>query len=150
MCVERRWYLVAWDLDREDWRTFRLDRVQRERRESSRFVRRTLPRDARDLVSDAVTSAPYRYEAKVVIHASAGYVAERMPANAARIAPRGPASCTLSLGARSVERLATILCTLDVDFEVVEPPELIAAVRTLAERCGRAVSGSTRNAATAR
>ncbi len=144
VCVARRWYLLAWDEGRLDWRTFRLDRVLQQRRAGGRFVRRPLPRLAQALVADAVTSGPYRYTAKVRVHAAAAEVADKMPADAARIEPDGPRACTLHLGARSVERLAEHLCMLGVDFEVQEPPELIAAVRALGQRCARAVKGRPR------
>jgi predicted DNA-binding transcriptional regulator YafY len=138
VCVARRWYLLAWDMEKADWRTFRLDRVLGQRGAGSRFVRRPMPRQAQALVADAVTSGPYRYKARVRMHASAVELADQMPADAGRIEPHGPRSCTLHVGASSVERLAAHLCTLGIDFEVIEPPELVAAVRALGQRCARA------------
>ena len=60
----RRWYLVAHDVDRDDWRTFRVDRVVGAERTGHRF-RFVDPPDAAELVSRATAVAPYRYTARV-------------------------------------------------------------------------------------
>ena len=63
-----RWYLVARDVDRDDWRTFRVDRIDAPRLTGVRFVPRDPP-DAASFVATAVTTAPYRYQARVLLHA---------------------------------------------------------------------------------
>ena len=66
----RRWYLVAWDRGREDWRTFRVDRLARPAASGVRFTPRRLPaRDAAAYVERSITGAPHRFEARVTLHA---------------------------------------------------------------------------------
>src|SRR6476646_3235389 len=80
--VGRRWYLVAWDRGREDWRTFRVDRLARPASAGIRFTPRTLPtRDAAAYVEQNIAGAPSRYEARVTLHAAAGEIAGRIPAH---------------------------------------------------------------------
>ena len=77
----RRWYLVAWDRRREDWRTFRVDRLARPASSGVRFTPRTLPAaDAAAYVEESITAAPTRYEARVTLHAAADEIAGRVPA----------------------------------------------------------------------
>src|SRR5262249_10644735 len=78
----RRWYLAAWDQDREDWRTFRLDRIEPPLRAGARFTPRPAPDgDFAAYVSKAVSWTPYPYQAKVRIYASAEVTAQRLPPN---------------------------------------------------------------------
>src|SRR5436190_10626008 len=64
----RRWYLAAWDCGREDWRTFRIDRLSRPAPTGVRFEPRRLPaRDAASYVEQSITGAPNRYEARVTL-----------------------------------------------------------------------------------
>src|SRR6266446_2788204 len=76
----RRWYLVAWDRDRNAWRTFRLDRLQPRHPTGPHFAPRALPaEDIAAYVMRSVRSAPAKYEARINVKASAQTVAERMP-----------------------------------------------------------------------
>ncbi|MBB5785390.1 putative DNA-binding transcriptional regulator YafY [Nonomuraea jabiensis] len=72
MHTPRRWYLVAWDAGREDWRTFRVDRIESRPSSGPRFTPRPAPaEDVAGYVSAAVASAPYRHQARILLHASA-------------------------------------------------------------------------------
>src|SRR5207248_3650141 len=72
----RRWYLVAWDRDREDWRTFRLDRLTRPSSTGARFTPHKLPaKDAAAYVQQSITAAPNRFEALLTLRASADEIA---------------------------------------------------------------------------
>src|SRR5215217_5017197 len=76
----RRWYLVAWDCGRSDWRTFRVDRLTRPST-GARFTPRELPApDAAAYVSQSLAAAPNRYEARLTLHASAEEMRRRVPA----------------------------------------------------------------------
>src|SRR4051794_23504046 len=76
----RRWYLVAWDRRRDDWRTFRIDRLDRPAATGARFTARTLPaKDASTYVQGSISGAPGRFEARVTVHASADEIASRLP-----------------------------------------------------------------------
>ncbi len=67
-----RWYLVAWDLDREDWRTFRVDRMREGMSPGLRFTPRELTdADAEALVARGVPVEARRHQARVIVHAPA-------------------------------------------------------------------------------
>src|SRR6202171_4534977 len=78
--VGRRWYLVAWDRDRRAWRTFRVDRLQVRSPNGPRFTPREPPaEDIGDYVMRNVRSMPMTYEVKVLVHAAAAVITERVP-----------------------------------------------------------------------
>ena len=137
--VGRRWYLVAWDRHREDWRTFRVDRLARPEPSGARFTPRTLPAaDAAAYVEQSLTGAPHRYEARVTLHAPAGQLAGRVPAHWGTIEDRDAHSCEFRTGDDDLGWLALRIAMLGVDFDVHEPPELAEHLRTLAARLRRA------------
>ena len=133
----RWWYLVAYDLDRADWRTFRLDRLVPRTPAGPRFVPREPPEDAATYVSRSVSSAPYRYRARVLMHAPASLVADVASPTASRVEPLDHATCVLTAGSNSLDELAIYIALKGVDFEVLEPPELAAHIATLAARLRR-------------
>jgi predicted DNA-binding transcriptional regulator YafY len=132
----RRWYLVARDPDRDDWRTFRLDRITTPAVSDSRFTP-VDPPDAAAFVAHAVSAAPYRYHALALLHAPAEFVADRVPPTAGVIEVVDARTCLLSTGADTLDVLAVHLALVGADFEVLEPPELAEHVRAMAERLGR-------------
>jgi predicted DNA-binding transcriptional regulator YafY len=135
----RRWYLVAWDRGREDWRTFRLDRLSRPGPAGRRFAPRPLPaKDAAAFVEQRIAGAPNRFEATVTLHASAEEMAARFPFHAGRIERRDADSCTYRTGDDNLGWLALRVAMFGVDFDVLEPPELIEQLQELSDRLGRA------------
>ncbi|MFF5217067.1 helix-turn-helix transcriptional regulator [Micromonospora sp. NPDC000442] len=135
----RRWYLVAYDLDRAGWRTFRVDRLDPRGPAGPRFIPRDLPEEAVDQVRRGASSAAWRYRARVVVHTPAEQLAERINAAVGSITPVGDSRCVLDTGADSIEALAVHLGLLGFDFTVTEPAELVELVRELAHRYHRAV-----------
>ncbi|MFE9676803.1 helix-turn-helix transcriptional regulator [Streptomyces sp. NPDC006259] len=134
----RRWYLVAWDVEREDWRTFRVDRMRPRTPTGPRFTPREPPDgDIAAYVSTRVSSAAWRYHARVTVHAPATAVAERITSAVGAVEAIDADSCVLVTGADTVQTLAVHLGMLDFDFDVTEPPELVAHLRRLADRYGR-------------
>jgi predicted DNA-binding transcriptional regulator YafY len=138
----RRWYLVAWDLGREDWRTFRIDRIARPASTGVRFAQRKLPaRDAATYVKRSIADRPTRYEASVTLQVSAAELAGRLPSWwGGELEPIDKRRCRYRTGDDDLGWLATRIAMLGVDFVVDEPPELIEHVRTLAARLDRATS----------
>lgn len=135
----RRWYLVAWDTGRGDWRTFRVDRLTPVTPGGPRFTPRPLPdEDVAAYVSRGVATAPWAFRARVTVHAPAAAVAERLPATAGTVEPLDEHSCTVVTGADSPETLAAWLGVLGLDFDASGSPELAAALRSVADRCLRA------------
>jgi predicted DNA-binding transcriptional regulator YafY len=141
-----RWYLVARDLDRDDWRTFRVDRIDAPRLTGVRFVPRNPP-DAAAFVARAVTTAPYRYQARMLVHAPPAVVAEHVPPSVAVLEPFGDSDCVLTSGADSLDMLAFRVAAMDLDFTVLEPPELIERAQVLAARLASATGARLQQAA---
>jgi predicted DNA-binding transcriptional regulator YafY len=133
----RRWYLLAYDRDRQDWRSLRLDRMADMRALGSTFVARDAP-DAATFVRRSISTSPYRYVARVRFHAPEHIVAQYFSPASVTVEPDGPDSCTLTTGADDPERMVLYFALPGCDFEVLEPPEVVRAVRSVAERLGRA------------
>ncbi|EID53758.1 helix-turn-helix transcriptional regulator [Saccharomonospora xinjiangensis] len=131
----RRWYLLAWDVEREDWRTYRVDRMTPKIPTGPRFTPREIPGgDAAAHVSRGVSSAAWRHRASVVVHAPAAKVTERLSPAVGVVEAIDEHTCVLHTGADTVEVLAVYLGLLGAPFEVTDPPELVAHVRELASR----------------
>ncbi|WP_435972093.1 helix-turn-helix transcriptional regulator [Streptomyces sp. Qhu_M48] len=138
----RRWYLLAYDTERADWRTFRLDRLTLRTPNGPRFTPRHAPApDLADYTSRALSTGPYRYQARFTVQAPSAEVQERMPATAATVTPRDARSCTVTAGAHSLDELALWMGLLAVPFTVHEPPELVELVRELVARLTAATRG---------
>jgi predicted DNA-binding transcriptional regulator YafY len=137
----RRWYLVAWDVDRHDWRTFRADRIRPRTPTGPRFAPREPPAaDLAAYVSRRVSAAAWRYRARVTVHAPAAVIAERINPAVGTVEALDEHNCVLDTGADAIDTLAVHLGLLGADFTVTEPAELVDYVRTLAARYGRATS----------
>ncbi len=137
----RRWYLVAWDHRREDWRTFRIDRLAKPGSIGVRFTPRKLPtKDAAAYVKQSIASAPSRFEAVVTLHASAAEITSRVPAYWGAVEPIDMNTCQYKTGDDDLRWLALRIAMLGVDFDVHEPPELIEHLRALTSRLTRATA----------
>ena len=141
----RRWYLVAWDRGREDWRTFRVDRISRPAPAGARFVPRSLPaRDAAEYVRHSITGGPNRLEARVTLLVPADHFADRAAWHWGAIEPIDAVTCEYRTSDDDLGWMAMRILSLGVDFEVHEPPELAEYLRLLAGRLTRATSGTAR------
>jgi predicted DNA-binding transcriptional regulator YafY len=129
----RRWYLMAHDVDRDDWRTFRLDRMREVVATTWRFRPREHP-DPVAYVRRSVTEAPYRYLARVRLRARAGEVRELVPPQVGRVEDDRDGWCVLVVGGDDLDWLAVHVVRLGFEAEVLEPPELRAATALLARR----------------
>lgn len=133
----RRWYLLCFDRDRDDWRSLRLDRMSDVAARGTTFIPREAP-DAGDYVRRAITASPYRYVARVRYQASKEAIAQSFSDGSAVIEEDGAGACIVTAGADEAERMVPWLAMPGVEFEVLEPPEVIDAVRRVAERLLRA------------
>ncbi|CAN5215918.1 WYL domain-containing protein [soil metagenome] len=137
----RRWYLVAWDCDREGWRTFRVDRLARAAPAGARFDPRTLPgKDPAAYVAANLRTAPSRYEARVTVHAPAAELEQRRYLWGT-VEARGEGRCEYCTSDDSLDWLAMRIGMLGFEFEVHEPPELVERFGQLADRFERAAGG---------
>jgi predicted DNA-binding transcriptional regulator YafY len=135
----RYWYLVARDVDRAAWRAFRADRISEPFDTAVRFTPQDPP-DATAFVATAVTSAPYAYRARIRLAMPAAEAAHHFPPTAGIVEADGPDGSVLTSGSDSLDAIAVHLVALDVDFTVLEPPELRDRIRTLADRLHRAAT----------
>jgi predicted DNA-binding transcriptional regulator YafY len=137
----RRWYLVAWDAGKQDWRTFRVDRMRPRVPTGPRFVPRRVPGgDVTAYVEKTVGQATWQYRARVLLHAPEAAVAARLPP-AVELEPVDERTCIATAGADDPYLLALYLGMLDVDFDVIDAPELAEELRKLAGRYARAAGG---------
>jgi len=136
----RRWYLVAWDVDRAGWRTFRVDRIAPHVPTGPRFTPREPPDgDLTAWVARRLGTATWRLRAEAVVHAPAGSLAARLPPEV-EITPRDALSCVVQVGSDNALMLALHLGMIGADFTVTGPPELVAQLGELSARFARAVS----------
>ncbi|MBD7995451.1 YafY family transcriptional regulator [Arthrobacter sp. Sa2CUA1] len=135
----RRWYLVAWDVDRQDWRTFRVDRCQSIPVPRERFAPRPLPaQDLAAYVQDAITRSPYRYDVVLRIAAPLAAVAEQVPAEVAVLEADGPGHTVLRSGWDSLDLPLIRMAALGVEFEILAPEEMRQRALEAAGRLARA------------
>jgi predicted DNA-binding transcriptional regulator YafY len=145
----RRWYLVAYDNERGDWRMFRVDRIDDPRRTGIRVPLRGLPAgDAAEFVAARLSALAPTYRAVVTLHAPAERVAARLGDAAADLEPVDEHTSRLHSHVDTLEWLAIRLVTLGCDFDVHEPPELIEYLGALGARATRATRTRTANAPT--
>ncbi|MER7751060.1 YafY family protein [Kitasatospora sp. NPDC097643] len=135
----RRWYLVGFDLDRDDWRLFRVDRLSGPLATGARFTPRPLPAEnAAVFVASKLRRRSHTHTMVATVHRPAAEVGSRLPwTGDHEVEPIDEHSCRLVSRAESLKWLASGLLLLDCDFEVHEPPELRDHLRLVAARANR-------------
>ncbi|MBA9002360.1 helix-turn-helix transcriptional regulator [Thermomonospora cellulosilytica] len=128
-----RWYLLAWDGARDDWRTFRADRIDLRTPNGPRFTPRPVPDDPVAHVLRGTASTAWRHPARVRLHVPYEDMAARLPPAAGLLTPDGEHTI-LETGSDSLDNQAAFLGSLGVPFTVLDPPELRAHLRVLAAR----------------
>jgi predicted DNA-binding transcriptional regulator YafY len=146
----RRWYLVAFDLARFDWRSFRLDRIAEARATGSRFPDRALPApDAATFVRDGIGAMTPSQEIEALVDAPADRVRARI-GQWATVEPVGDATCRVRMSADAPGWPIMALGSLAAEFTVVAPADFVAELDGWTARLGRAVAASRRAARTVR
>ncbi len=140
--TSRRWYLVARDFDRDAWRTFRVDRVDDLAATQVRVTPQDPP-DAAAFVAESVTSAPYRYRARIRVYAPAAQLAEQVSPTSGIVEAMDAQTSLLTTGADSLGLIAMHLALLGHHFAVLEPPDLIEEIGRLARRLAKAHGASS-------
>jgi predicted DNA-binding transcriptional regulator YafY len=138
----RRWYLMAYDRDRLDWRSLRLDRMDDVRAVGTTFQPRQAP-DAAEYVRRSISASPYRYVARVRYLASKELVEQHFSPSSATVEVDGPDACVVTTGADDAERMALYLALVGCDFEILDPPDVVDGAVHAADRLRRA-AGLTR------
>ncbi|MFI5804242.1 helix-turn-helix transcriptional regulator [Streptomyces sp. NPDC051561] len=140
VCTERRWYLVAWDLDRAGWRTFRADRITPRPPHGPRFTPREAPaEDLAAYVSKGVSTAAYASTAVLRLHVPLERAREVVGPSDGVLEAESEHSCLLRTGATSPDVMVIHVLLMGVEFEVVEPPELNERIRSARDLLGRAL-----------
>lgn len=129
----RRWYLMAFDVDRADWRTFRLDRMRATVSTRWRFSPREHPEPVA-YVRQSVVEAPYRYLARVRLRAGVDQVRELVPPQVGRVEPAADGWCLLVVGGDDLDWMAAHIARLGFEAQVLEPAELRQAAAAFARR----------------
>ncbi|MFD6091219.1 helix-turn-helix transcriptional regulator [Oerskovia sp. NPDC060338] len=130
----RRWYLLAWDTAREDWRTFRADRMAPRTPGGPRFTPREPPGpDVAQHVMRGVGSTAWHHRPRIRFLAPSTEVAARVTPTAGVLTGSDDGTCVLETGSDSLIDVAGFLATVDLPFEVLDPPELRDLLRRLAD-----------------
>lgn len=130
LSIDGRWYLFAWDLDREDWRTFRLDRVLEARASTFRFTPRPVP-DIEAHVRRSVGLGPYRAAVTVRVLRPYDEVAPEIAIAEGVVEPDGEGSCLLRMGAHDASWVVLYLAHRGLPIEPVDPPKLADVIDEL-------------------
>lgn len=131
----RRWYLLAYDRDRQAWRTLRADRIESTPAPDRRFDPRPLPdEDVAAYVSRAISQAPYPYRTRAIVQAPAADVLRRVRPTTAHVTAIDADTCAVETGANTLEELGVYLGLLGLPFTVNGPPELRAHLKQLSIR----------------
>jgi predicted DNA-binding transcriptional regulator YafY len=141
VALGQRWYLVAWDLDRDDWRSFRVDRLDDPQRSGSRLRPRPLPfKDAADFVRAGIDSMSSHYAVEAIVHGPPDEVRQRV-GRWAEVKDLDDEHCRLTMSTDTLEWAVLTLGGAGYGFEVVNPPELTDLLRDWAMRFRRASLG---------
>ncbi|WP_182900935.1 YafY family protein [Microbispora sp. H10830] len=134
----RRWYLVAWDVGRGDWRTFRADRMSLRTPNGPRFTHREPPDgDVAAYLRRTIGRDIWPYRSRLTVHAPASRIAGRVDGV---VTPIDDDTCLLELASDSLDLVALVAGMLDVDFDVESPPELARHLRKLSDRFASAAA----------
>ncbi|MFD5950947.1 helix-turn-helix transcriptional regulator [Streptomyces collinus] len=141
VCTERRWYLVAWDLDRDDWRTFRVDRVTPKPPHGPRFTPRRPPaEDLAAYVSQGVSTRAYATHALVRLLVPLEEAVQHISPSAGVLEAESADTCLLSCGAGNLDVMVIHVVMLGLEFEVLEPDGLVEAIRRTRDRLDGALA----------
>ncbi|ADB48720.1 helix-turn-helix transcriptional regulator [Conexibacter woesei] len=139
--ADRRWYLVAWDVERDDWRTFRVDRIDGTPMRDRRFEPREPPEeDVAAYVERNVVRARGRKEGRVLLHIPREEAARQVPQLTAALTAVDDDTCLLTTADDWWGGLAVYVASMRCEFEVLDPPEFVAEVERLAEAFTRAAA----------
>jgi len=143
VAVGRRWYLVAWDLRRSDWRTFRVDRLTGAALAGGRFEPRPLPAEsAGEYVTRSLSEGRPKIDAVVVVHDPDVDLGRALHWIVTEVEPRSDGTRVVSLQAESLDWLVTTVAQLAAlaPLTVVSPDELVARIEPLGRRLLGAVA----------
>ncbi|MET0793286.1 MAG: WYL domain-containing protein [Polyangiaceae bacterium] len=135
------WYLVAWDPAKDEWRTFRLDRIASVEAQEQHFKARPPPgNDLVEYVTKSLSSVAFAHRAQVLLRAPLEEVRPRVGPHDGHFVRASDTTCTMDLGAPTLDVLAARILWLGVDFEVIAPDALRLHLQKLGVRLTRAAA----------
>ena len=133
VALGRRWYLVAYDVHRHDWRTFRVDRLSDPQPTGARFRQRQVPGgDALTFVESSIASRPMRHDVEITVRTGADDV-RRVVHRWGEVEPLDEGSCRLRMSLDSFDWVVFVLAEVGAEFEVHRPAELREHLRRTGE-----------------
>lgn len=136
--IRQRWYLFAWDVERNDWRSFRLDRIESLQTTSAAFRLRPLPADEMaDYLQDRFRGAPRR-RVVLTLNTDARDAAGRLHRIDGTLQPLDDRHCRYAAQVDSYEWLTTVLILAGIDFTIEAPDEFAAYIADAGHRLLRA------------
>ncbi|MFG2101223.1 helix-turn-helix transcriptional regulator [Micromonospora echinaurantiaca] len=140
----RRWYLVAWDVERADWRTFRVDRMTPRIPTGPRFTPREPPADVARYASQGIATDAYRYRGQFLLRVPLAEAAAVITPTSGVLEPVDAHSCRLRTGGNNLRTMIVWVAVLGFEFEVLDPPELVAHAAEVGARLTRAAAARRR------
>jgi predicted DNA-binding transcriptional regulator YafY len=131
--TSRSWYLVAYDMNRGDWRTFRVDRMSELELTGARFVHREAP-DAARMVAEGVALHAYTLQARIRLHVPIAEAQTIVSRTVAILEPDTDPNATIARIGGDADWIARYIASLECRVEVLEPEEVRAELRALAGR----------------
>ncbi|MCA9599799.1 MAG: YafY family transcriptional regulator [Myxococcales bacterium] len=136
------WYLAAYDLARQDFRTFRADRMAEPLDVGGTFSPREPPGGVEAYLRKAIATSAYRYQLRVAVRGTPEELTPRVPYWCGVLTPLDDGRCQIAIGANTPESIVAQLATIGMDFELVEPKRLEPEVSAVLARVKAGIAGN--------
>lgn len=132
----RRWYLIAWDIGRDDWRTFRVDRIEGTPAAGATYVPRQVPSDIAARLERGIAYAPFACRITLRLQGSVDELQGVLPVYCGILEPESDTHSLLRMGSESPEGLLAQVLMIGREVELVESDAMLPALRKQLERLG--------------
>ena len=132
----RRWYLIAWDIDRGDWRSFRVDRMDRARATGDGFVPRPVPPEVATRLERGIAYEPFACRITLRLRGNVDELQAILPVWCGVLEPETATHSLLHVGAESPQHLLALVLMIGHDVELVEGHAMAPELRTVLSRMG--------------
>ncbi len=133
----RRWYLVAWDIDRSDWRSFRVDRMDKARASGDTFVPRPVPTNVATRLERGIAYEPFACRITLRLQGSVDELQAALPVWCGVLEPETATHSLLRVGADSPESLLAQVLMIGQEAELVDGEAMAPALRRVLSRMAR-------------
>jgi predicted DNA-binding transcriptional regulator YafY len=137
-----RWYLVAWDVERSDWRSFRVDRVRSPQATGATFDASEPPGGTAAYVQQAIAIAPFEHRIRLRLHGPFEELCRSVPGWCGVLELETPTTCVLTTGADSTLGVASLAIMSGVEAELLDDPPIAGELRDIASRFARAMGAT--------